>query len=108
MLRSFHNAAAAQVARPGPDSAAPEAPDSPAPAWARYWVQQVSVGFQGAYLQAAGGAAFLPQAAEERLALLDTLLLEQLLLELEGALRRQPELVDIPLTGLRQFTAPGV
>jgi maltose alpha-D-glucosyltransferase/alpha-amylase len=109
MLRSFHYAAGAALdavrEREGGVAAddAPPRRDDPPAGWARYWVQQVSAGFLGEYLRVAGPASFVPQAAEERFMLLDTLLLEQMLIELDRAVRHRPALAAIPLRSLRQF-----
>jgi predicted trehalose synthase len=48
----------------------------------------------------AGSAPFVPPAPDEQCVLLDTLLLEQVLLELHDAVRRRPDRVAIPLAGL--------
>jgi maltose alpha-D-glucosyltransferase/alpha-amylase len=105
MLRSFHYAAAAApAARPAPaaggDRKATQRHRSRLDAWARYWVQQVSAAFLGEYCRVAGSAPFVPPAPDEQCVLLDTLLLEQVLLELHDAVRRRPDRVAIPLAGL--------
>jgi maltose alpha-D-glucosyltransferase/alpha-amylase len=107
MLVSFHTVAGTALAATGDERAAGgERSAPPAPAlesWARYWVRQVGAAFLGEYLRGAGAGSFLPPAEEELFVLLDTLLLERLLVELDQALRHRPARVGIPLSGLLQF-----
>jgi maltose alpha-D-glucosyltransferase/alpha-amylase len=71
--------------------------------WARFWYLCVAAVFLKAYLQAAGGASFLPQARDELRVLLDIYLLEKALYELKYELNNRPEWVRIPLRGILEL-----
>jgi len=68
--------------------------------WLDYWHRWVSAGFVNGYLDAAGGASFLPADPEHTRILLDAFLLEKAIYELGYELNNRPEWVDIPLRGI--------
>jgi maltose alpha-D-glucosyltransferase/alpha-amylase len=105
MIRSFHDAAYTAWAREA-DPAPPDgAPAGPA-AWTGYWVEQVAAAYLGAYRRAAGAAAFVPGAHDEWVVLLDSFLLESMLMALDHALTSDPAAVLPALQGLHALLAP--
>jgi maltose alpha-D-glucosyltransferase/alpha-amylase len=71
--------------------------------WARFWYMWVAAVFLKAYLQAASGASFLPQARDELEVLLDIYLLEKAFYELKYELNNRPDWVRIPLRGILEL-----
>jgi maltose alpha-D-glucosyltransferase/alpha-amylase len=70
--------------------------------WANYWVQQTSSRFLRGYLTTAENGTFVPQERRDLLILLDTLLLNELLSELEQALLTRPQRLPAVMTRIHQ------
>ncbi|HLZ09198.1 MAG TPA: hypothetical protein VKT80_11455 [Chloroflexota bacterium] len=68
--------------------------------WARAWRLWMHDAFLQGYLTTCAGASFLPSDAESRNALFRIFLLERLLSETAGELRKRPLWIRIPLAGL--------
>ncbi len=100
MIRSFEYAAAYGL-RHGPR----RTEDVPAlQPWARLWRQWASAAFLAGYLEAAGGATFLPRDPAELATLLEFYILDKAVYELRYELNNRPDWVAIPLEGvLRQI-----
>ncbi len=71
--------------------------------WADYWYSWVSAAFLAGYLEAAGGASFMPRDERELELLLTVYLLEKAVYELGYELNNRPEWVHLPLAGIRQL-----
>jgi trehalose synthase-fused probable maltokinase len=100
MLRSFHYAAfAALFARAGDAGAASPVFPALAP-FANAWYRWASAEFLRAYLETAGGAAFLPANPDELDFFLDLWLLDKAIYELKYELNHRLTWVAIPLEGL--------
>src|SRR5262249_7252404 len=67
--------------------------------WARFWYASAAAAFLRAYLTTARPAGFLPAVAEERMVLLDVLLLERAVYEMGHELNHRPARAAIPLRG---------
>ncbi len=99
MLRSFHYAAATSLR-----ALRPEDQDRADP-WGWIWQRWASAAFVRGYLDAAKGAPFLPRSPTSTAVLLDVTLLQKAFSELGSELRRRPEMVWIPLQGIRRLLA---
>jgi maltose alpha-D-glucosyltransferase/alpha-amylase len=87
-MRSYHEAAWSVLL----DPARVRAPDREAARpWAELWWQTVSASLLRGYLDAAGGAVFVPKGRDELATLLDVLLLESALAGALGALEAMEE-----------------
>ncbi|MEX2372297.1 MAG: hypothetical protein WD800_00700, partial [Dehalococcoidia bacterium] len=73
--------------------------------WVAWWEEHAVASFLAAYLQAAEGAPFLPQDAEQSRRLLDLYLLDKALHELRYELEHRPDWAGIPLEGLARIAA---
>ncbi len=71
--------------------------------WVHGWYVWVSASFLRGYLEAADGAAFLPEAEPELDGLLTVYLLEKAVYELGYELNNRPDWVHLPLAGIRQL-----
>jgi maltose alpha-D-glucosyltransferase/alpha-amylase len=96
MMRSFHHAAEAalRTGRLRPEDAVALAP------WARAWHTQMAAHFYAVYLEAAQGAAFVPERPEHAERLFDYSIIENCLLELGRGLRGDATLLEAALAGL--------
>jgi maltose alpha-D-glucosyltransferase/alpha-amylase len=103
MLRSFHYAAAAQLAEEAAAGVVTAEALRELESWALYWERWVSAAFLGAYLERARGASFLPPSRDEAATLLDAYVLEKALHELVHELNGRPDWVAIPLQGVLQI-----
>ncbi len=74
--------------------------------WGRFWVACVSAAFLHSYLQAAGGASFVPHTPEDLDLQLTTMLIEKALYELRYELNMRPDWVRIPLRGILEVVSP--
>jgi maltose alpha-D-glucosyltransferase/alpha-amylase len=72
------------------------------------WAQWVSDRYLGEYLRVADGAAFLPPARAEMMALLQLQLLEKAVYELGYELNNRPDWVAIPLEGISKTLASSI
>ncbi len=97
MLRSFHYAAYAGLARSVEAGFIHGDERDLYERWARYWYLWVDTVFVKGYLEAAGDATFLPPDDEGRELLLGAYLLEKAVYELGYELNNRPEWVKIPL-----------
>jgi maltose alpha-D-glucosyltransferase/alpha-amylase len=68
--------------------------------WADSWYRWVAASYLRAYLEAASGAAWLPQEQPEMHRLLEIFLLEKAAYELGYELGHRPDWVSIPLRGM--------
>jgi predicted trehalose synthase len=75
--------------------------------WVQSWYVWVSASFLRGYLEAADGAAFLPEAEPELDGLLTIYLLEKAVYELGYELNNRPDWVHLPLAGIRQLLGDG-
>jgi maltose alpha-D-glucosyltransferase/alpha-amylase len=98
MIRSFHYAACETLAARKEDKGDEENLDP----WAIFWAQQAAAAFLGAYLRAAGDAAFIPRNRKDLAALLDALVLEEAIYDLGYDLARRPDRLPISLQGVLQ------
>jgi predicted trehalose synthase len=72
----------------------------------REWEAWVSGAFLGGYLEAAAGAAFLPEPAALD-DLIDVFVLNKAFYELAYELNNRPDWVGLPLDGIRAIAARG-
>jgi maltose alpha-D-glucosyltransferase/alpha-amylase len=102
MLRSFDYAAHATLF--GGEAAQVRVEDRAVlEPWARFWVSWTSASFLAGYLEAAHGAAFLPETSEELKIVFQALILEKSVYELGYELDNRPDWVKIPLRGIRRY-----
>jgi maltose alpha-D-glucosyltransferase/alpha-amylase len=94
MIFSFFYASNAAL-RDLPENGFGQAPQETRAAWARYWSVWVSSAFLRAYLEKAGGAAFLPRDESGLKTLLDIELLRKAVYELGYELNNRPEWLQI-------------
>ena len=107
MLRSFHYAAYAPLlAATGTEEINGDPQNLRA--WAEVWAQWVSDRYLDEYLKVADGAAFLPPARAEMMALLQLQLLEKAVYELGYELNNRPDWVAIPLEGISKTLASSI
>jgi maltose alpha-D-glucosyltransferase/alpha-amylase len=107
MLRSFHYAAYAPLlAATGTEELSGDPQNLRG--WAEVWAQWVSDRFLSEYLRVADGAAFLPAARSEMMALLQLQLLEKAVYELGYELNNRPDWVAIPLEGISKTLASNI
>ncbi|HEX9237120.1 MAG TPA: maltose alpha-D-glucosyltransferase, partial [Actinomycetota bacterium] len=101
MLRSFHYAAYAALAR---ETAEPgfENPAFLEP-WALFWYQNVASTFVRAYLESVPPGGILPPEGPQMNVLLDVFMLEKALYELRYELNSRPDWVRIPIHGILQL-----
>jgi maltose alpha-D-glucosyltransferase/alpha-amylase len=71
--------------------------------WSQYWSRWISVTFYRSYLQAAAGAAFLPQNEADLQMMLNVFLLRKAIYELGYELNNRPEWVQVPLQGILEL-----
>ncbi len=71
--------------------------------WANHWYTWVSATFLEGYLEAVGGAGFMPHDETELEVLLTAYLLEKAVYELGYELNNRPAWVHLPLAGIRQL-----
>ena len=102
MVRSFGYAAHAALRSVATWPARPGAAGSET-AWAVVWQRWVSAAFLRAYLDAAGGAGFLPPDRPSFDALLRVFSLEKALYELRYEINHRPDWVAIPLQGILEL-----
>jgi len=98
MIRSFHYAAFYSLFKN------PHIKSEAIPAlepWAELWYRCVSVTFLSSYLETIKNSDLVPKEKEELEILLQSLLLEKALYELGYELNNRPELVIIPLKGIK-------
>jgi maltose alpha-D-glucosyltransferase/alpha-amylase len=103
MLRSFHYAvhsAWPDMAVLRPDERAPLEP------WAEAWPDRLGSVFLEAYLEAAGGASFVPVRKDWEL-LLKVFLMEKAVYELGYELNNRPDWAQIPMRGILRLLDAG-
>jgi maltose alpha-D-glucosyltransferase/alpha-amylase len=100
IMRSFHYVAHAALFGDVPGIVPAREADPQLERWARTWYQWVSLVFLKEYLQAANGASFLPQPADELKILLGAYMLERALTEVEYELQQRPQWIRIPVHGI--------
>ena len=100
MLRSFHYASHAALFGDVPGIVPRREAHPQLERWAKGWYRWVSRVFLKEYLQAAGGASFLPQQHEEFSILLAAYMIERALMEIEHELQQRPAWIRIPLHGI--------
>ena len=100
MLRSFHYVAHAALFGDVPGIVPSREAHPQLEKWARTWYRWVSTIFLKEYLNAAAGALFLPQQADEFNILLGAYMLERALMEIEYELEQRPAWVRIPVHGI--------
>jgi len=105
MLRSFHYAAHTALHAQAERGAVSQLPGAFGSLEARVgvWRRWACAAFLRGYLEAAGGAAFLPRTREEIQALLDVHLLEKAVYELRYELNNRPAWVGIPIEGILEL-----
>jgi maltose alpha-D-glucosyltransferase / alpha-amylase len=107
MLRSLHEATVVARLRDGSDATEGAECLTALEPQACFWTRWVSAAFLRAYLTTAGQAPFVPQAQEQRVVLLDALLIEKVLQRLDGDLRERPERLPMVLRHLQQMLDDG-
>jgi maltose alpha-D-glucosyltransferase/alpha-amylase len=75
--------------------------------WAEAWYHRVSREYVAAYLEAVGPLNILPPADDDRLLVLDLLMLEKAMYEIESELEVESERVVIPLRGVIRMIGAG-
>jgi maltose alpha-D-glucosyltransferase/alpha-amylase len=100
MVRSFHYAAFYQLVQQNTYRAEDIAYLE---GWAEQWYHYVSGFFMQAYMEQAGGRAFLPDRQEDLDLLLQIFILEKAIYELGYELNNRPDWVVIPLRGIRSI-----
>ncbi len=100
MMRSFHYVSHAALFGDVPGIVPSREAHPQLEKWARTWYRSVSTIFLKEYLQAAGAALFLPQAADELNILLGAYMIERALMEIEHELEQRPAWIRIPLHGI--------
>jgi len=68
--------------------------------WAEAWSQWTSAIFLKGYMEAAGGADFVPSSQKEKRILLRAYLIEKCLLEINHELEYRPDWLRIPVRGI--------
>ena len=102
MIRSFHYAAQAAFSRHAclhPEDAAFLQP------WMDRWVEEMERTFLEAYYATAAGASFIPNDPAMRDMLLTFYLLGKAVSEVIYELNNRPDMVDIPIRGIRKILA---
>jgi maltose alpha-D-glucosyltransferase / alpha-amylase len=100
MLRSFHYAAYAPLLAATGTVQIDNSNRQNLNAWAELWATWVGDRFLAEYLKVADGAAFLPPARADMMALLQLQLLEKAVYELGYELNNRPDWAAIPLEGI--------
>jgi maltose alpha-D-glucosyltransferase/alpha-amylase len=100
MIRSLHYVSQAAILGDSPNVLADRAAPYTAHEWADFWYAWSSATYLQAYLQATGGAQFLPADRQQLQTLLESYLLEKALYELRYELNNRPHWVRIPLEGV--------
>ena len=103
MIRSFHYAAYAALFKQAERGSLPGKQLEPMISWSQYWSRWISVTFYRSYLQAAAGAAFLPQNEADLQMMLNVFLLRKAIYELGHELNNRPEWVHVPLQGILEL-----
>jgi maltose alpha-D-glucosyltransferase/alpha-amylase len=99
MLRSLHYAAHTALAQDAP-AMSPTGEPGPLEPWAEFWYRWVSAVFVRAYLNRAGGAAFVPADAGQLDVILGTSLLNKAVYELGYEANNRPDWIRIPARGI--------
>jgi maltose alpha-D-glucosyltransferase / alpha-amylase len=99
MMRSFQYAAYSALWQP-----AMRKEDVPfLERWADLWYRQMSSVFLQSYLQATGGAIFIPQNADDLQIMLEAYLLDKAVYEIGYELNHRPDWVVIPIRGIKHI-----
>ena len=99
MMRSFQYAAYSALWQP-----AMRKEDVPfLERWADLWYRQMSSVFLQSYLQATGGAIFIPQNADDLQIMLEAYLLDKSVYEIGYELNHRPDWVVIPIRGIKHI-----
>jgi len=103
MVRSFHYAAYAALLKHIERGTPANRQLAQMSSWVRFWARWVSAVFYKGYLQAAGGATFLPLTEADLRMMMDTFLLRKAIYELGYELNHRPDWVTIPLQGILEL-----
>jgi predicted trehalose synthase len=103
MLRSFHYAGYAALARHEDRGLTPSVERAPLEDWIRFWIGWASTAFVAGYFEAVDDSPLLPSGDDDRELLLRVFLLEKALYELRYEIENRPDWVRIPVAGLLQL-----
>jgi maltose alpha-D-glucosyltransferase/alpha-amylase len=105
MIEAFHDVSLGRMRREDLGGSLRPEDREVAEAWARQWYQWVAAAFLRGYREstAQAGAAFLPEAQEDWIILLDAWLMRSLLTGLDRDLESRPERVAASIRGLREL-----
>ncbi|HUF89590.1 MAG TPA: maltose alpha-D-glucosyltransferase [Gemmatimonadota bacterium] len=103
MLRSFHYAGYAALARHAERGLTPSVERAPLEDWIRFWIGWTSAAFVAGYFEAVDDSPLLPSGDDDRELLLRVFLLEKALYELRYEIENRPDWVRIPVAGVLQL-----
>ena len=101
MLRSFHYASFA-AAFAMDKATVPLSLEEIGP-WREFWYKWVCREFLQSYMEAAQGALFIPESAQELRLLFDAYILEKAVYEIGYELNNRPAWIRIPLQGILEI-----
>ncbi|HEU6448773.1 MAG TPA: maltose alpha-D-glucosyltransferase [Verrucomicrobiae bacterium] len=103
MIRSFHYAAQAALAKHIERGTPVEGQLPLLTAWAKFWPRWTGAIYFKSYLQQAAGASFIPQNPADVQIITDFFLLRKAIYELGYELNNRPDWVKIPLQGILEL-----